>query len=424
MQSKHVKLLPHQMDVLKSTEPLYGIIGGRGTGKSVIVAILACMAFQRNERIIVLAQTSKSISENIWREIQHWLDEFGIAYKANNSSMTIDNGKGGRIITGSYQALDALRGLTNCSLLICDEIAYAPADLFAVVAPCLRGAGIKPIIRFATSPCMHSWWNRYVKENNVKYAFATTFDNTFLTSESIALMEQSIKNETLRRQELYGEMLDGVVDNAIVSDKDFVNHKNQSLPTQNYYIGVDCSGYGKDNNAVIIRNDQEILAQWKEQIATSNVIEAYIESKINEYGPTYLSGIYIDMAYGNALYEKLSEKYTTYLVPFGSKADDNQYFNKRTEMYMNLANAIKDGFLIEDKDIRYNLSNTTFQLKGDKIALDPKETIKEIIGHSPDVEDALALTFYDKLNTSFGERYTHNKKADQAYYETWLSGAF
>lgn len=391
------KLMPYQLDVIQSQEPLYGLVGGRGTGKSVTVAVIAAMALNRGEKIIVLAQSYKSLTEAIWVELKKRLTQFKIPFKANESTLSITNPNGGKIITGTYQALDALRGISDCSLLICDEIALAPPNLFGIVAPCLRGEGINPRIRFATSPKMASWWNVYVKKNNVKYAFGTTYDNKFLTKESIALMESSITDEHLRRQELMGEMIDSLGDNSLILPKDFKNFVNESLPKDKIYIGVDSAGFGVDNNAIIVRNDQRILEAHKIRVATSAEIESIIENDIHKYGePEFIA---CDQAYGTALFEKLSTKHQTFLVAFSGKAENPRYYNRRASMYFELANAIRQGFYIDNEDIVMELVNTTYKLKHeDKIILESKDLLKQIIGRSPDLSDALALTFYDGFN--------------------------
>lgn len=72
----------------------------------------------------------------------------------------------------------------------------------------------------------------------------------------------------------------------------------------------------------------------------------------------------------------------------------------RSNIYFNLVEAIKNDFYIDiDKfqDIREELMYTTYLLdsKGRK-QLVPKESIKAILGHSPDEADALAVSFAKK----------------------------
>ena len=82
-------------------------------------------------------------------------------------------------------------------------------------------------------------------------------------------------------------------------------------------------------------------------------------------------------------------------VVFSSKAGkDHIYFNKRTEMYLELRDWIRGGGILpDDPDLIKELSAHTYTFKGGKMALEEKDKVKDKIKRSPDKADALALTF-------------------------------
>lgn len=81
-------------------------------------------------------------------------------------------------------------------------------------------------------------------------------------------------------------------------------------------------------------------------------------------------------------------------VQFGSRPSDYRYFNKRSEMYFEMAKWVKaGGSLPEDRELKEELCATTFVYQGDRFRIVEKELIKQQIGRSPDKADALALTF-------------------------------
>ena len=83
-------------------------------------------------------------------------------------------------------------------------------------------------------------------------------------------------------------------------------------------------------------------------------------------------------------------------VNFGAASPNDIYLNNRAYIYGRLAEACEKGFAIKDTEIRRALKYTTWTLTNNgKRQLVAKEKIKEIIGHSPDTTDALALSFYD-----------------------------
>jgi hypothetical protein len=69
-------------------------------------------------------------------------------------------------------------------------------------------------------------------------------------------------------------------------------------------------------------------------------------------------------------------------------------------MYVDLSNAVKDGLYIQDDDIKTQLAYTTiFVNQSGKLQLVKKDEIKEMIGHSPDQADSLALAVYAMMHS-------------------------
>lgn len=92
-------------------------------------------------------------------------------------------------------------------------------------------------------------------------------------------------------------------------------------------------------------------------------------------------------------------------IGFAQKAaQDNRYYNKRSEMYFELIQWIKTGGALPALDIpgsrelKKALVNTTFTFKGDRLILEEKDDVKAKIGYSPDDADALALTFAEPVS--------------------------
>jgi hypothetical protein len=81
-------------------------------------------------------------------------------------------------------------------------------------------------------------------------------------------------------------------------------------------------------------------------------------------------------------------------VHFAAKAGDARYANKRAEMWFKMAEWIKaGGALPKIPGLVAELTTPTYSFKGDQFLMEPKEQIKKRLGRSPDLADALALTF-------------------------------
>ena len=81
-------------------------------------------------------------------------------------------------------------------------------------------------------------------------------------------------------------------------------------------------------------------------------------------------------------------------IHFSSKATDPRYFNKRSEMWFEMAQWVKrGGVLPKCNQLKKELSSVQYFIKNGKLALEEKEQLKSRLGFSPDRADALALTF-------------------------------
>ena len=389
-----IKLLKHQRAFLESKSNKVLLLAGRATGKSYVASIAAAMNMLMGKRLIVFAQTFSALQRNIFAEIVNRLDEWKVSYNYNKSSMIISVGNG--ICYGySYENIESVRGLTNISVCIADEIALAPIpeEFFAAVSPVMRGPHIIPKFYALTTPRGGSAWNELFKSDKTwDIITATTFDNTFLSSESIELMKESLTVE-MQQQELYGQLLDQKIDNCII-DIDKVN----TVPNGSdevYYCGIDFARYGSDNTCIVIRNGYSIVEMKKLNNAdTDEIVNTYL-TLCKKYNPV-MTAIDSTGGYDIGFYDRL--KHTNkeiQEVNFGSASDDGICANKRAFIYFNLASALENGFAIDDNEMRQALRYTTWSLTTNgKRILTPKDNIKRIIGHSPDSLDALALSFY------------------------------
>ena len=389
-----IKLLKHQRAFLESKYNKVLLLAGRATGKSYVASIAAAMNMLMGKRLIVFAQTFSSLQRNIFAEIVNRLDEWKVSYNYNKSSMIISVGNG--ICYGySYENIESVRGLTNISVCIADEIALAPIPevFFAAVSPVMRGPNIIPKFYALTTPRGGSTWNELFKsDSSWDIITATTFDNTFLSSESIQLMKESLTVE-MQQQELYGQLLDMQVENAII-DIDKVNTVPNGSDEQ-YYCGIDFARYGSDNTCIVIRNGYSIVEMNKmNKVDTDEIVNTYL-TLCKKYNPI-MTAIDSTGGYDIGFYDRL--KHTNkeiQEVNFGSASDDGICANKRSFIYFNLASALENGFAIDDNEMRQALRYTTWSLTANgKRILTPKDNIKRIIGHSPDSLDALALSFY------------------------------
>lgn len=126
-----------------------------------------------------------------------------------------------------------------------------------------------------------------------------------------------------------------------------------------------------------------------------------VAAQINEFNP---DAVFVDSGAGAGVIDRLRQLgYDIIEVPFGGKAiDENQYVNRRSEMWWLMKEWLEQGGAIPNStSLKQELATPTywFNSAGKKV-LEPKEDIKKRLqgGGSPDLADALALTFASQVH--------------------------
>lgn len=170
-------------------------------------------------------------------------------------------------------------------------------------------------------------------------------------------------------------------------------------------LGVDVARFGSDSSVIFPR--QGLMAFQPVVMRGARTNE--ITSRILQAKSKWQSEVeYIDGTggFGSGVVDSLIQRgHTPQEIHFSSKPDDPRYFNKRAEMWFRMAEWIKrGGCLPYNEQLLAELTAPDYYFKGSKLILEDKDLIKEKIGSSPDLADALALTFTDvEMTTGLGE---------------------
>jgi hypothetical protein len=394
-----IELLPIQKKLYYSDKMYAGIWSSRATGKTYILSWLITLAIIQGKKCLAFSQTSDSLKQNLFNEVLQRFRELGIEPVYNQVSRMISF-NGGQVLGYTYENTENVRGQTNIEYLFLDELALAPSDLLAIVGPCMRGENIKPKIRFCSTPRMGSYWNRIVRDHmrvGDWDVFTGTYkENTKLSAESITLIESSVVDPLMRQQELEGTIIETVVENCILNGIKMSNYCKGK--DSNYVMGVDVARFGNDSTVIVIRDSYHIVEKIPLFHADTYTVSNKIEEMLRKYR---IQKVYLDgtggFSSGIEDYLKLGHN-NIVSVNFGGKSSDPNNLNTRADIYTNLVKAIDDGFFIDDSEMLDELNATSYIiLQSGKKAIVPKDKIKEILGHSPDVLDALALTFYPDM---------------------------
>lgn len=373
-----------------------GISAGKSYALSLWI-VLQCVK-KPGLRGIIIAQSYRALTLVLIREIKNRAAEFGIAVKHNKASNEIQFGNGSILFAFSAESPDAVLGLTEIDMLCIDEAAYCNEEIYNNARDRMRGGKYEPMVRLISSPNsterIQNWFSALCKKYPECIVHATALDNPFTSEEfKSELKERYGEGTNIYRQQVLGEIIDSDVASQIIFRNQFPDKKKDKDDA--HYFGYDASGLGADTDQfVIIDKFGMSFVDFRQEANTFEkaeiVVNLYDRYKV-KYGNVDGTGGYSQGVYDLAV----AKGCDLGSVNFAQKAfDSDKYPNARTEMYIEFAKAIREGFWVDDDVREEMLAQTVFINNRGQQQLVPKEDVKKILGHSPDRCDAVALAVY------------------------------
>lgn len=172
-------------------------------------------------------------------------------------------------------------------------------------------------------------------------------------------------------------------------------------------LGLDVARYGDDRSVLFPRQgiaafEPRIMRHPRDSAVSVNLASAVMVKKMEwalrddllgeEEILTFLDDT-VGWAHG-AVDVLRAAGHNVYAILFSSPAGDPRYANMRAEMWMRMADWVKaGGSLPLIPELIQEMCAPTYFFNAGKFQLESKEQIKKRLGKSPDLADALALTF-------------------------------
>ncbi len=159
-------------------------------------------------------------------------------------------------------------------------------------------------------------------------------------------------------------------------------------------LGVDVARFGVDRNVIFPRQGLRAYRPVITHGQRSNETAARIMQAKNKWG-SQLELVDGTGGFGSGVVDSLMQAGAAPLeIHFSGKPIDTAYLNKRAEMWFLMAEWIKrGGWLPKMPELAKELAAPQYMFVNGKFQLESKDQIKQRLGFSPDLADALCLTF-------------------------------
>jgi hypothetical protein len=221
-------------------------------------------------------------------------------------------------------------------------------------------------------------------------------DLPWLPEEEIELARRTMSENAFRQEFL--------CDFSAASESAFITIDLVSSACQREYeysdygfaprvIGVDVARFGDDKSVIQCR--QGLYAE--EPLIFPDIDNMSLAGKVaEEYRSFRADACFVDAGRGEGVIDRLRQLgYPVFEVNFGGKPLDEHFADKRTEMWSEMRVWLEQGGRIPNHpELKTDLCVPSYEFKpSGKVKLESKESIKGRGMPSPDLGDALALTF-------------------------------
>ena len=260
---------------------------------------------------------------------------------------------------------------------------------------------------------VYTEYYRPAKDNSIKpyrkFIQSLVGDNTYISKH---YEKQLFELDELSKQRLlYGNWEYDATDDSLIDYNSIISLFNQQGVDGEKYITCDVARFGSDKTVIMLW--QGLHLRYIRTLLKSAVNDVVDEvKKLQQENQVNLRNIIVDEdGVGGGVKDYLRCKG---FVNNARPLKNENYQNLKTQCYYKLADLINKGQIgisCSDVNVKQQIVEECEQVrtkdadKDNKLQIIPKDTVKAILGRSPDYSDALAMRMYYEVDNNFGRYY-------------------
>ena len=322
--------------------------------------------------------------------------------KVNESELSIELPNGSKIRLYGADSPDNLRG-NYFDGAVCDEIAQMnPIVWGEILRPCLADRGGFCLF-IGTPKGINLLSKLYFNALKKKEGYEDWYAGSYTWSQTGALSDKEIADmrNTMSANEWRQEMecdFSAATENTLISMETVDAAQSRTLQPKDFdfapkIIGVDVARYGGDRSVIFCRQGSMVFPPQVFDSIDNMTLAGMVAKTIDKFRP---DAVFIDAGRGEGVIDRLLQLgYSPVPVNFGGKPMAVKYVNKRAEMWSDMAAALETACIPNMAELRQDLCTPTYSYANaaGKFELESKDSIKKRGLTSPDLGDALAITY-------------------------------
>jgi hypothetical protein len=374
----------------------------------LVIWYLSCF---KDARIPCTAPTAHQLFDLLWPEIYKWRSRMlplfrdRIQMSSDRIYLTDNPGQYAVARTARKENPEALQGFHEGNLLfLIDEASGVDDKIFETAEGSLSTPGARIIM--TANPTRTDGYFYRSQTTERKHWTTLTFsciDSPLVTPDYVqSLKDRYGENSSVYKVRVLGEFPDGS-DNAVIplSWMEEAMDREVSYPQSKKIAGLDVARFGDDKTALIIRQGGHVkyIDSWMKTDLMDSCGRV-----VNLYNEGHFDVICVDaIGIGAGVADRLKElSIPTVAVNVAETASYQDKFNRlRDELWWKVREFFEakdcklDSELLQCKDLLNELSIMTYKFSSNgKLQVESKDDLKKRGVASPNLADALCLTFY------------------------------
>lgn len=377
----------------------------RRAGKTELALKKLCNAALKNTldlpHYAYVAPLLKQAKTIAWARLKQMVAPFGPHVEINESELIVKFRPNGAVIRvlGADNP-DSLRGVRLDGAVI-DEVAQVKPEVWEeIIRPALsdrrgwawflgtpKGINLFSALYFGAED-----WEDWA---SARY---TVYDTDALPADEVEQLRLEMSEQAFAREFLCDFRAAG--DDQLLSLNDVeaasrIEYKPGAMDYAPKILGVDPARFGNDRSVIVPRQGLQVFKPMVYRGLDNMELANRVALKIEQWQP---DAVFVDAGAGAGVIDRLRQLgHSVVEVNFGGRASDQRYVNKRTEMWFEMAESVRAGLSIpNDNALKLELATPFYKFDSqNRLALESKDDIKKRMpeGASPDIADALALTY-------------------------------
>jgi phage terminase large subunit-like protein len=277
--------------IIKSDYKFFCLNIGRGGGKTTIIEDVVLYYAIKGKKVLVMTKTSEQLRDNNYNPFVERVEKTNLVKSHNKTHKDFYFKSGGYVKFKSAHKPDSLRGANKYNVVIIDEFAFCPNDVWRELLQITKFIGLTEKVVLASTPNGYNhFYTAYTSElvdKEWKSFTYTSTDNPKVNPDKVLADRLKIP-EIVARQEYDAEFIENGTSAFTSAVESCILNKQSYNPKLKYCAGLDIALQNDYTVLTIVNELGEMVDYIRFNKVSTDIWLSKVSNKLKEFKVSYL----------------------------------------------------------------------------------------------------------------------------------------